>query len=191
MLKFLKRDKSEKPQTTKWEAFEAEALPYTDDLFRLAMWLHRDRARAEDLVQETFVQALKSFHGYEAGTNIRAWLVTIMYRTRGKQLRADSRLQLVSDTEERIAETTAYEAPTPQDITDEEVLRALQHLPQNYQEVVLLADVEELSYKEIAEALSVPIGTVMSRLSRGRKMLRVELVNYANASGIGRGKSAV
>jgi len=160
-------------------------MPYLPDLFRLAMWLVRERAEAEDLVQETFTQALQSFHRYEKGTNCRAWLVTIMYHTNSKRRRAGSRLQLVYDSEERIAETVAYEAPTPQEITEEEVLRALRRLPPQYQGVVVLADVEDMAYQEIADALAIPVGTVMSRLHRGRKMLRAELAGYANARGIG------
>ena len=160
-------------------------MPLMPDLFRLAMWLVRERAGAEDLVQETFAQALQSFHRFEKGTNCRAWLVTIMYHMNSKRRRARSRLQLVHDSEERIAETVAYEAPTPQGLTEEEVLRALRRLPPQYQEVVVLADVEDLAYQEIADAMAIPVGTVMSRLHRGRKMLRAELAGYANAHGIG------
>ncbi|MDQ3256742.1 MAG: sigma-70 family RNA polymerase sigma factor, partial [Acidobacteriota bacterium] len=104
--------------------------------------------------------------------------------TRSKRIRQASRLRLVSDVDERIAETVAFEPPTPQGINDEEVLRALEHLPSQFQEVVVLSDVEDFTYKEIAETLDVPIGTVMSRLSRGRKLLRVELSKYANEQGI-------
>nr|ART37378.1 E64 [uncultured bacterium] len=93
---------------------------------------------------------------------------------------------MVSESEERIAETTAFEPPTQQNLTDEEVLGALERLPRAFQEVVVLADIEEMSYKEIASALEVPIGTVMSRISRGRKLLRAELASYANAHGFGR-----
>ncbi len=172
-------------QVGDWAAFEAEAMPLLPDLFGVAMWRVRERHAAEDLVQETFTEALKSFHRYERGTNCRAWLVTIMYHVLSKRLRANSRLRLVSDSEERIAQTVAYEPPTPEGITEEEVLRALGQLPAQFQEVVMLSDVEDLSYKEIAGVLGVPIGTVMSRLHRGRKILRAELAAYANARGIG------
>lgn len=173
-------------RTSDWTTFEAVAMPYLGDLFRVAMWLVHNRTEAEDLVQETFSQALQSFHRFEEGTNCRAWLVTIMYRARGLRLRHETRLRLVSETEECIAETTAYVPPTPQGLTEEEVLRALARLPHQFQEVVVLSDVEDLSYKEIAVALVLPIGTVMSRLHRGRQMLRAELAVYANACGIGR-----
>ncbi|MGH9762075.1 MAG: sigma-70 family RNA polymerase sigma factor [Blastocatellia bacterium] len=169
----------------RWEAFEAEALPYLDDMFRFAMWLVRDRHEAEDLVQETFVQALGSFHRFEKGTNCRAWLITIMYHMRSKWRRSASRLRLVDDVDEQIAETVAFEPPSPEGVTEEEVLLALERLPRSYQEVVLLSDVQEMTYKEIAKLLSIPVGTVMSRLHRGRKILRAELAEYANRMGIG------
>ena len=168
-----------------WAAFEAEALPHTNDLFRIAAWLVGDRTTAEDLLQETFAQALLSFHRFKAGTNCRAWLVTIMYHVNSKRLRSAGRLRLVSDAEERIAKTVAFTPPTPQGLSEQEVLDALHSLPSQFQEVVVLADVEDMAYKEIAEALSVPVGTVMSRLSRGRNLLRAKLVTYANTYGIG------
>ncbi|MGI9107866.1 MAG: sigma-70 family RNA polymerase sigma factor [Pyrinomonadaceae bacterium] len=155
-------------------------------LFRVAMWLVGDRTTAEDLVQETFTQALQSFHRYEPGTNCRAWLVTIMYHVNSKRRRAGSKLRLVNDGEEQIAATVAFTPPTPQGLTEAEVLHALRNIPTQFQEVVILSDVENMAYKEIAEALSVPVGTVMSRLSRGRKLLRATLATYANAHGIGR-----
>ena len=169
-----------------WAAFEGEAMPYLDDLFRIAMWLARNRSEAEDLVQETFTQALESFHRFEQGTNCRAWLVSIMYHMNSKRLRAGSKLRLVNDGEERIAATVASTPPTPQGITDEDILVALGALPSQFQEVVVLSDVEDMSYKEISASLDVPIGTVMSRLHRGRKLLRAKLAACAGAHGIGR-----
>jgi len=172
--------------TGKWEAFEAEALPHLDVLFRFAIWLVRDRHAAEDLVQETMAQALASFHRYEKGTNCRAWLIKIMYHTKGRWRRAESRLRLEDDMEEQIAQTVAFEPPIPESLTDEEVLQALERVPRSYQEVVVLSDVQEMAYKEIAKTLSIPVGTVMSRLHRGRKILRAELAEYAYKMGIGR-----
>ena len=171
---------------TNWASFENEALPYHADLYRMAKWLVRDRDEAEDLVQETFVAALRSFHRFERGTNCRAWLIKIMYHTLSKRRRGDSRLRTVSDTEEQIAETVAFEPQTPQNLTEQEILEALKRLPQQFQEVVILSDVEDLTYKEIAEALSIPTGTVMSRLHRGRRLLRADLAAYANSLGIGK-----
>lgn len=168
-----------------WASFENEALPHHVDLYRMARWLVKNRDEAEDLVQETFVAALRSFHRFEKGTNCRAWLIKIMYHTLSKRRRGEGRLRIVSDTEEQIAETVAFEPPTPQNITEKEVLEALRRVPQQFQEVVILSDVEDMTYKEIAEALSIPTGTVMSRLHRGRRLLRAELAAYANSLGIG------
>ena len=175
----------QKDRQSHWAPFEAEALPHLSDLFRIAMWLVRDQAEAEDLVQDTFTQALQSFHRYEKGTNCRAWLIRVMFHLNSNRRRAKARLQLVSDTDERIAETVAFDPPTPTGLTEEEVLRALHSLPPQFGEVVMLADVEDMAYKEIANALDVPIGTVMSRLHRGRKMMRTALASYANSRGIG------
>jgi RNA polymerase sigma-70 factor (ECF subfamily) len=172
----------------RWTAFEGEALPCLDYLFRIAMWLTRSHTEAEDIVQETFTQALKSFHRYEQGTNCRAWLVTIMYHLNSKRLREGSKLRLVNLSEDRISSTVASIPPMPQGITDEEIISALGALPMQFQEVVVLSDVEQLTYKEISEALGVPIGTVMSRLHRGRKLLRAQLAACANAHGIGRAR---
>ena len=170
----------------RWAAFEGEAIPCLDYLFRIAMWLTRNHTEAEDIVQETLSEALKSFHRYKQGTNCRAWLVTIMYHLNCKRLRAGSKLRVVNLSEERISSTVASTPPTPQGITDEDILNALGALPVQFQEVVILSDVKDMTYKEISEALGVPIGTVMSRLHRGRKLLRVQLAAYAFAHGIGR-----
>ena len=173
-----------------WATFESEAMPHTASLFRIALWLARDHTTAEDLLQETLTEALSSFHRFTPGTNCRAWLASIMYHRHSKKRWEARRLHLVSDAEERIAETIPFEPPTPQNVTDEEVLSALESLPRAFQEVVVLADVEELSYKEIAAATRVPVGTVMSRISRGRKLLRSRLADYARAHGLSASKSA-
>ncbi|HJT27721.1 MAG TPA: sigma-70 family RNA polymerase sigma factor [Pyrinomonadaceae bacterium] len=174
---------SEHGQEDHWASFDAEVMPHAPSLFRIALWLTRDRTEAEDLVQETLTEALGAFHRFITGTNCHAWLVSILYHRNSKRRRAASRLTLVSDSDERIAETAVFEAPTPQSVTDEDVLAALKRLPRSFQEVVILADIEEMSYKEIASAINVPIGTVMSRISRGRKLLRAELAGYARAHG--------
>lgn len=168
----------------KWEAFENEALPHLPDLFRVAVWLVRNVTEAEDLVQETFAEALKSFHRYERGTNCKAWLTAIMYHLNSKRKRKLGRVQIVEDAEDQLAETLIFEPPIAQKITDEDVLLALEKVPPVFREVVLLADVEEFAYREIAEILDVPIGTVMSRLHRGRKILRGELTGFARDYGI-------
>jgi RNA polymerase sigma-70 factor (ECF subfamily) len=158
-----------------WAAFELEVLPHAARLFRLAMWLERNRADAEDIVQDTMMQALRSFHRFQPGTNCRAWLITILQRVASNRRRAKGRSILVSDSDDRIAQTVPFVPPVPQTLTDETVLASLQRLPTAFQEVIILCDIEDLSYKEAAEALAIPIGTVMSRLHRGRAQLRTEL----------------
>lgn len=175
----------EKKRLEDWASFESEALPFHVDLYRLAKWLLRDQTEAEDLVQETLVAALRSFHRFERGTNCRAWLIKIMYYTLSKRRRGSNRLRVVSDPEDQIAEAVAAESPKSNHVIEEEVLNALKNLPRHYQEVVILSDVEDMTYKEIADALSIPTGTVMSRLHRGRSRLRAELATYARACGIG------
>src|SRR5262245_42050461 len=158
-----------------WAAFELEVLPHASRLFRLAMWLERNRADAEDVVQETMMQALRSFHRFQPGTNCRAWLITILQRIVSNRRRAKGRSILVSDPDDRIAHTVPFVPPVPQTLTDETVLATLRRLPAAFQEVIILCDVEDLSYKEAAEALAIPMGTVMSRLHRGRAQPRTEL----------------
>lgn len=161
--------------------FEGAALAYADQLFRVALRLCRDQAKAEDLVQEAYLQAWRSFHRFELGTNLRAWLYKIMFNVYYSGQRKE-RLRLVP-VEETIAETIAYDPPTPTQLTDEEVIAALERLPRDFQIPLVLADIEELSYREVAEAMEIPIGTVMSRLHRGRKLLRAELTKYAHTVG--------
>jgi RNA polymerase sigma-70 factor (ECF subfamily) len=158
-----------------WSRFEAEALPHTGSLFRMAMWFERNRDEAEDLVQDTLKQALESFHRYTPGTNCRAWLMSILNHVRSNRRRARGRSPIVSDTDNAIASTVPFVPPVPEHLTDEDLLGALRRIPAQYQEVIVLSDVDELPYKEIAKALAIPIGTVMSRLHRGRALLRQEL----------------
>ncbi|MGH9803203.1 MAG: sigma-70 family RNA polymerase sigma factor [Blastocatellia bacterium] len=172
---------SEQDQQKILNTFEAQALGFADQLFRVALRLCRDRAKAEDLIQETFLQAWRSFHRFELGTNLRAWLYKIMFNVHYSNQRRN-KLQLVP-TEATIAETLAYDPPTPQHLTEREVLAAVERLPRDFQIPIVLADVEELSYREIADVMEIPIGTVMSRLHRGRKILRTELVGYAREAG--------
>jgi len=152
-----------------------DPLPHLDRLYRLAMWMERDRQEAEELVQETMVQALKSFHRFTSGTNCKAWLVAILHHVRSNRRRARMRRPEVEDPDDRIAQTVPADPPIPQQITDEDMLAALRGIPEAYQDIILLCDVEGMTYKEIAEALAIPIGTVMSRLHRGRAMLRAQL----------------
>ena len=161
---------SKKEEEKLLQNFEQEAMPLTPDLFRVAMYLKRDRDGAEDLVQETMVQGLKSFHRYEPGTNCKAWLTTIMY--------------IVDDPEEKVMQTLTFEPSIPQKLTDEDVIEAVKKVPELFREVILLCDVEDFSYKEISSMLDIPMGTVMSRLHRGRKLLRGELAVLAREYGI-------
>ena len=167
------------------EDFEAEAMPHFPDLYRTARLLAQDRAESEDLVQEVYLEAWKSFHRFQMGTNCRAWLFKILFhrlhhfRRRWAKAAKMEAWENPEDQDNLIAET-----PIPQEIRDEDVLEALGRVPSEFREVVLLADVQEFSYKEIADTLKLPLGTVMSRLSRGRKLLRRELAGVAQSFGI-------
>jgi RNA polymerase sigma-70 factor (ECF subfamily) len=174
------------------EEFESAALPHLNDLYRTAARVIGNRSEAEDLVQETYLQAWKSFHRFEPGTNCRAWLFKILFHLIQHQRRKWYNLKLVQESDDMLLqETVAYDPPVPQNLTDEEVVGALAKIPVLYREAVVLADVQEFSYKEVAATLGVPVGTVMSRLSRGRKLLRAELAGIAGSYGIGeRGQSA-
>lgn len=163
----------------KWSRFEAEALPHLDGLFRIAMWLERNRDEAEDLVQETLRHALESFDRYAVGTNCRAWLMAILHHVRSNRRRGKARSLLVEDPDDKLAAAAPFVPPVPEQLTDEDLLGALKRIPESYQEVIIMSDVEDLAYKEIAAALNVPIGTVMSRLHRGRALLRQELTRGA------------
>lgn len=173
--------RSSEQNQQKLNTFEAEALGFADQLYRVALRICRNQAKAEDLVQETFLQAWRSFHRFELGTNLRAWLYKIMFNVHYSNQRRD-RLQVVP-AEKTIVETLAYNPPMPQHLTEKEVLSALERLPRDFQIPMVLADVEELSYREIADVMKIPIGTVMSRLHRGRKILRTELSGYAREAG--------
>ena len=164
--------------------FEAVALPYLNELYRTAVHLVRDHTEAHDLVQEAYLQAWKAFHRFESGTNCRAWLFKILMNEIRHYRRRWFNTKRVPEPEQSFEETLAFEPPVPEDIRDEDVLAALDEVHREFREVVLLADVQEFSYKEIAELLGIPVGTVMSRLSRGRKQLRVKLAAYARANGM-------
>jgi RNA polymerase sigma-70 factor (ECF subfamily) len=165
-------------------AFEAEALAALDSLYRAALRLTRVPADAEDLVQETYLKAFRSANRFEPGTNLRAWLFTILHNTALNRARDRSREAVAVDSEivDRAADApppggrSAGAAETPEsllirDTLAPELQAAIDALPEAFRQAVWLRDVEEFSYAEIAGMLSVPIGTVMSRISRGRRML--------------------
>ena len=160
-------------------------MPHLNELYRTAARLLGDGAKAEDAVQETYLQAWKSFGRFEPGTNCRAWLFKILVNTIHHHRRSWFNLRRIEDSEEILEQTAVCAAPVPERIAREQILRALNALPADYRAAVLLADVDEFSYKEIAGMLDVPIGTVMSRLSRGRKLLRGQLSELARSYGIG------
>lgn len=164
--------------------FEAAAMPHMHDIYRTAMRLLGGETGADDVVQDVYLQAWKSFGQYELGTNCRAWLFRILFHTLHHYRRKWMSIRMVRDGEEVLEHAEASCPPLPEHITDEEILAALAEVPHDFRAVVLLVDVEEFSYKETAGILNVPIGTVMSRLSRGRRQLREKLANMAQAYGI-------
>ncbi|MEZ5429384.1 MAG: sigma-70 family RNA polymerase sigma factor [Pyrinomonadaceae bacterium] len=167
------------------ELFEAEAMDFLNDIYRTALRLTKNQTDAEDLVQETFMQAWRSFEHYEPGTNCRAWLYKILFNKYDHHRRKIyTRSKYMREADDFIFLNADYEAPVPEHLTDQEVIAALDKLPDHYRSVVLLADVHEFDYKEVAGILEIPIGTVMSRLSRARAQLRKSLARVAGEYGI-------
>lgn len=156
--------------------FESEAYRFFREIYRAGLRMTRNPAEAEDLTQEVFLQAWKSFGRFERGTNCRAWLYKILWNVFQQKLRRRVPVPLGAEGEERVAETLAAVETTPTEVTDDDVRLALESVSAAHREIVLLSDVEGFTYKEIASILSVPIGTVMSRLSRARAALRAELL---------------
>ena len=167
------------------EIFEAETMQHINDLYRTALRITRDASEADDLVQETYLQAWKSFDNYELGTNARAWLYKILFNKFDHHRRKKyTQAKYIQGADDLVFGMAAWTAPVPQDLTDEEVIAALNKLPDHYRSVVLLADVHEFDYKEVAAILEIPIGTVMSRLSRARGQLKKTLAGAAAGYGI-------
>ena len=178
------------------ERFERDAMQYTNQLYAAALRYTKDPHNAQDLVQDTYAKAFTSFHQFEPGTNLKAWLYRILTTTFINTYRKDQRRPLISDGEVEDWQLAAAASHTSdlgksaedevlENLPDGDVKRALQEIPEEFRLAVFYADVEGYSYKEIAEILGIPAGTVMSRLHRGRKLLRVLLMDYAKDRGFG------
>jgi len=176
--------------------FESQTLPYLDELYGAALRLTRNERDAEDLVQDTYLKAFRSFHQYTQGTNCRAWMFRILRNTFINTYRRRTKEREILDRQERgvlqnslvcLESLNRYSNPERDivhlDLSDD-VQRALDDVPVDFRETVILADLQGLSYKEVAERMGTPIGTVMSRLFRGRRILREALEAFAIEQGI-------
>jgi RNA polymerase sigma-70 factor (ECF subfamily) len=180
--------------TDRNDRFERDALVFMDQLYAAALRYTKNPEDARDLVQDTYLKAFNSFHQFEEGTNLRAWLYRVLTTTFINTYRKDQRRpQLASGELEdwQLAEAQSHtsdlgksaEVEALENLPDSDIKRALQEIPEEFRIAVYLADVEGFSYKEIADIVEVPAGTVMSRLHRGRKLLREKLADYAKELG--------
>jgi RNA polymerase sigma-70 factor (ECF subfamily) len=177
------------------QGFETEAMAFVDALYNTAVRMTRNAQDAEDLVQETYLKAYKNFDKFETGTNLKAWLFKIMkntfinnYRRQQSQPPQSDFADIEGAFENQVSDDVTRQNKNPEQellegVMDEDVQHALDELPEDYRLVVTLADLEGFSYKEIAEILEIPLGTVMSRLYRGRRQLEDELLRYAKEHG--------
>ena len=180
-------------KSDKHRAFEREALPHTDILYNYALRMTNNAVDADDLVQETYLKAYRFWDTYEQGTNIRAWLFRIMKNSYINRYRREAKEPDTVDYEEvqNFYTSIRDDSGDPNDpqetmfgnLLDDDVAKAIAELPDDFRTVVILCDIEGLTYEEIAEFVDVPLGTVRSRLHRGRKLLRGRLLEYARNRG--------
>lgn len=169
-----------------WAGFEELAMPLFDSLYNFASWLVHNKGNAEDLVQETYLKGLRGFASFQPGTNFRAWMFRILRNTfLSSRSTLDRRMTVEIDTEDdaRVlpATSTSPESLLIERSQQNAVRNAIEQLPVSFREVLLLCDVEDASYREISEILSIPVGTVMSRLARARKAVRESLLSGSHA----------
>src|SRR5438067_199980 len=175
----------------RWEIFDEIMLSHKTALYQTARGLLGSASEAEDAVQETYLQAWRCLERFQPGTNSRAWLFGILFNVvRHHRRKWLQQLHLMDDPQ-AIESTLASRPELSQELEDKEILEALATIPRQYAEVVLMADVQEFDYKEIAQARAIPIGTVMSRISRGRTLLRSKLARLASEMGIRSAEIAV
>jgi RNA polymerase sigma-70 factor (ECF subfamily) len=191
-------DREKESAAERRKRFERDALQYMNQLYAAAMRYTRNPEDAQDLVQDTYAKAYTSFHQFEPGTNLKAWLYRVLTTTFINTYRKDQRRPQTSDSELedwQLAEASSHtsdqgkstEDVVLENLPDSDIKKALAELPEEFRMAVYLADVEGFSYKEIAEIVGIPSGTVMSRLHRGRKQLREKLTDYARERGYVKG----
>jgi len=182
------------PDLRKREEFTRWALPHTDHVYTASLYLTRNREEAEDLFQETYLRAYRFWHQFRPGTNCKAWLMTILHNAFKNRFRNRSREDHTIEFDEELYDGTPAVAAAPLDpetlvlsqVLADEVESALKSLPLEFLEVIVLVDIQELSYEEAAAAFGCPIGTIRSRLSRGRRLLHGALRSYAKEHGYAR-----
>lgn len=174
----------------KRRSFEKEAIPFLDTVYRVALRLAGDPSQADDLTQETMLKAYRAWHQYEQGTNVRAWLLTILRHTFINEYRRDKSRGTTVDVAEYEQFTVFHDVQEvdPEghffdQIVDDEVVRAIDQLPEEFRECIVLSDIGELSYAEVADIMKIPVGTVKSRLYRARQALQRLLYEYAVEAG--------
>lgn len=194
----MRVDREKESVAERKKRFERDALQYMNQLYAAAMRYTKNPEDAQDLVQDTYAKAYTSFHQFEPGTNLKAWLYRVLTTTFINTYRKDQRRPQTSDSELedwQIAEASSHtsdqgkstEDVVLENLPDSDIKNALAEIPEEFRMAVFLADVEGFSYKEIAEIVGVPAGTVMSRLHRGRKQLREKLTDYARERGYVKG----